>query len=143
MNVIEKNVGPKIDYEVRGQKITFDDDLTINLAKRQKDDPEHIDVCFARDGELVSGAAAGRAYVAESTSRRASTSTTRTPKGTRKPSLLLRCPWIWTKSRSRCGRSNKEGTSCPQTSIFPIWPFRPCARATRSSMMTRGCPPSW
>jgi hypothetical protein len=65
MNVIEKNVGPKIDYEVRGQKITFDDDLTINLAKRQKDDPEHIDVCFDRDGELVIGAAAGRAYVAE------------------------------------------------------------------------------
>lgn len=65
MIVIEKNSGPKIDYEVFGQKITFDDDLTINLAKRQKDDPEHIDVCFDRDGELVIGAAAGRAYVAE------------------------------------------------------------------------------
>lgn len=65
MIVIEKNVGPKIDYEVTGKKICFDDDLTINLAKRQKDDPEHIDVCYDSDGELVLGAAAGRAYVAE------------------------------------------------------------------------------
>ena len=65
MIVINKNEGPKIPYEVMGKKICFDDDLTINLAKRQKDDPEHIDVCFDRDGELVIGAAAGRAYVAE------------------------------------------------------------------------------
>ena len=65
MIIIEKNVGPKIEYEVTGKKICFDDDLTINLAKRQRDDPEHIDVCFDSDGELVIGAAAGRAYVAE------------------------------------------------------------------------------
>ena len=65
MIIIEKNVGPKIEYEVTGTKICFDDDLTINLAKRQRDDPEHIDVCFDSDGELVIGAAAGRAYVAE------------------------------------------------------------------------------
>jgi hypothetical protein len=65
MIIIEKNPGPKIDYEVTGKKITFDDDLTINLAKRQKDEPEHIDVCSDNDGELVIGAAAGRAYVAE------------------------------------------------------------------------------
>lgn len=65
MIIIEKNVGPKIDYEVAGKKICFDDDLTINLAKRQRDDPEHIDVCYDSDGELVIGAAAGRAYVAE------------------------------------------------------------------------------
>ena len=65
MIIIEKNAGEKIPYEVNGKKVTFDDDLTINLAKRQKDDPEHIDVCFDRDGELVIGTAAGRAYVAE------------------------------------------------------------------------------
>ncbi len=65
MIVIEKNEGPKIPYEVMGKKICFDDDLTINLSKRQRDDEEHIDVCFDRDGELVIGAAAGRAYVAE------------------------------------------------------------------------------
>lgn len=65
MIIIEKNIGEKIAYEVNGKKICFDDDLTINLAKRQKDDVEHIDVCFDRDHELVIGTAAGRAYVAE------------------------------------------------------------------------------
>ena len=44
MIIIEKNVGPKIEYEVTGNKICFDDDLTINLAKRQRDDPEHIEL---------------------------------------------------------------------------------------------------
>jgi hypothetical protein len=69
MIVIEKNEGQKIDYEIQNtatkKKITFDDDLTINLAKRQEDWPVHIDVCFDADGALVMGAAAGRKYVAE------------------------------------------------------------------------------
>ena len=69
MIVIEKNVGPKIDYEIQNtatrKRITFDDDLTINLAKRQEDWPVHIDVCYDEDGALVIGAAAGRRYVAE------------------------------------------------------------------------------
>ena len=65
MIVIEKNVGPKIDYEVMGQKISFDDDLTINLKKREEDWAVHIDICFDADGNLVVGTAAGRAYVAE------------------------------------------------------------------------------
>ena len=33
MIVIEKNEGIKIPYSVSGEKITFNDDLTINLAK--------------------------------------------------------------------------------------------------------------
>ena len=65
MKVIQKNEGPKIDYEINWAKITFDDDLTINLAKRQDDFDVHIDVCYDRDGNLVIGTAAGRAYVAE------------------------------------------------------------------------------
>ncbi len=65
MIVVEKNEGAKIPYEVKKQKICFDDDLTINLARRQGDEPEHIDVCSDADGNLVIGAAAGRAYVAE------------------------------------------------------------------------------
>lgn len=65
MNVIEKNEGVKIPYEVFGTKICFDDDLTINLAKREEDDAVHIDVCHDNDGALVIGAAAGRMYVAE------------------------------------------------------------------------------
>jgi hypothetical protein len=65
MIVVEKNEGEKIPYEVSGTKICFDDDLTINLAKREEDWSVHIDVCSDKDGALVIGAAAGRAYVAE------------------------------------------------------------------------------
>lgn len=69
MIIVDKNEGPKIDYEIQNtatkKKITFDDDLTINLIKREQDWPVHIDVCFDHDGELVIGTAAGRAYVAE------------------------------------------------------------------------------
>ena len=54
-----------ITYEVSGKKVIFDDDLSINLSKREKDDPVHIDVCYDEDGELCIGAAAGWAYVAE------------------------------------------------------------------------------
>lgn len=65
MIIVEKNEGPKIPYEVTGKKICFDDDLTINLAKREQDYPVHIDICSDHDGELVIGTAAGRRYVAE------------------------------------------------------------------------------
>lgn len=65
MNVIEMNEGPKIEYEVTGNKITFDDDLTLNLAKREEDDHVEIDICSDSDGNLVIGSAAGRAYVAQ------------------------------------------------------------------------------
>lgn len=65
MTVIHKNEGAKIPYETTSKSICFDDDLTINLSKREQDWPVHIDICFDEDGELVIGAAAGRAYVAE------------------------------------------------------------------------------
>ena len=59
MIIIEKDTGPKIPYSVRTTKVTFDDDLTINLAKREQDWPVHIDICTDVDGELVIGAAVG------------------------------------------------------------------------------------
>lgn len=65
MIIVEKNKGTKIPYEEFGTKVCFDDDLTINLAKRVEDDPVHIDICFDEDDALVIGAAAGRLYVAE------------------------------------------------------------------------------
>ena len=69
MIIVEKNEGPKIDYEIQNtatkKKITFDDDLTINLIKREQDWPVHIDVCYDEDECLVIGTAAGRAYVAQ------------------------------------------------------------------------------
>lgn len=65
MKIVEMNEGKKIEYEVTGNKICFDDDLTINLAKREEDETVEIDVCFDKDKNLVIGAAAGRAYVAQ------------------------------------------------------------------------------
>ncbi len=65
MNIIDINGGTKIPYVVSGTKICFDDDLTINLAKRQEDWPVHIDVCSDKDGALVIGAAVGSYYVAQ------------------------------------------------------------------------------
>lgn len=65
MIIVEKNAGPKIPYTVSGTNIEFDEDLLIRLAKRQKDDPVHIDICHDQDGALCIGAAAGWAYVAE------------------------------------------------------------------------------
>jgi hypothetical protein len=69
MIIVEKNEGPKIDYEIQNtatkKKITFDDDLTINLIKREQDWAVHIDVCYDEDDNLVLGTAAGRRYVAE------------------------------------------------------------------------------
>lgn len=48
-----------------GTKITFADELMLNLAKLQKDEPEHKDICFDDDGDLVIGTASGKWYVAE------------------------------------------------------------------------------
>lgn len=65
MKVIEINEGSKIPYEVSKAKICFDDDLTINLAKRQEDWPVHIDILTDGDGVLVTGAESGNYYVAQ------------------------------------------------------------------------------
>ena len=65
MKVIEINEGSKIPYEVSKTKICFDDDLTINLAKRQEDWPVHIDILTDGDGVLVTGAESGNYYVAQ------------------------------------------------------------------------------
>ena len=65
MIVIEKNVGPKIPYEVIGTKIIFDDDLMLNLGKRQEDEPVHIDICFNKARQLITGTQDAWAFVAQ------------------------------------------------------------------------------
>lgn len=56
MIVIEQNNGKKIDYEVTGTKITFgDDELTINLAKYERDEEVQIDVCTDDERILIAG----------------------------------------------------------------------------------------
>ena len=65
MIVIEKNPGEKIPYEVHGTKVTFDDELTLNLAKLERDWPIHREVYYDADGELITGIQAATALVAE------------------------------------------------------------------------------
>jgi len=65
MIIIEKNAGQKIPYEVIGTKIIFDDDLMLNLAKRQDDEPVHIDICYNSAHQLITGTQDARSYVAE------------------------------------------------------------------------------
>lgn len=65
MIVKEMNPGSKISYEADEKRITFDDDLSINLSKREEDWPVHIDVCYDLDQNLVIGAIKGNAYVAQ------------------------------------------------------------------------------
>lgn len=66
--VIEKNEGEKIAYAVKGNKLTLgDDELTLNLARYERDDASHIDVCRDRYGDLIMGVIPGVAdnYVAQ------------------------------------------------------------------------------
>lgn len=56
MTVIEKNNGPKVAYEVAGNKITFgDDEITLNLAKYERDEEVQIDVCTDDDHIMIAG----------------------------------------------------------------------------------------
>lgn len=54
IQVIEKNEGTKLAYEVVGSKLFLgDDEIMLNLAKYEKDDPVHIDVVRNWDGALA------------------------------------------------------------------------------------------
>ena len=56
MNVIDKNEGKKIRYEVTGNKITFgDDEITLNLEKYERDEDVTIDICTNEDHILIAG----------------------------------------------------------------------------------------
>ncbi len=64
MKVVEKNEGTKIGYKLRGTKLDFaDGELTIDLARYQKDDEVTKDIMVDREGYLTTGR--GRYYVAQ------------------------------------------------------------------------------
>lgn len=65
VTVVEINEDTKIDYEQNGTKLTFDDQLMINVAKYQKGFPVHVDICMDADRNLCTGVAAGLFYVAQ------------------------------------------------------------------------------
>ena len=58
INVVEKEPGkPHIEFAVSGgKKITFgDDELTINLAARERDEAVTLDICFDAESGIVIG----------------------------------------------------------------------------------------
>ena len=63
MNVIEKNIGPKIKYEVNGTQLSLRDELSLDLAKYERDFPVHVDICENEFGMLTMGIS--RKYVAQ------------------------------------------------------------------------------
>lgn len=66
MNVIEKTPGTYVEYETTSKSIIFgDDDLSINLKNRERDEKVLIDICADANGELTMGTAAGLKYVAQ------------------------------------------------------------------------------
>lgn len=62
MIVTEKNEGQKIAYTAKGTVINFDEMISVNLAKFQKDTETVIDVSLDEDMNLTTGL--GRWYVA-------------------------------------------------------------------------------
>lgn len=66
MNEVIKTPGKHIGYETTSKSIIFDDDdLSVNLKNREKDEAVLIDICSDSDGFLVMGVAAGLRYVAQ------------------------------------------------------------------------------
>lgn len=66
MNEVIKTPGKHVDYETTAKSIVFgDDDLSINLKNRERDDKVLIDVCTDSSGELTMGTAAGLKYAAQ------------------------------------------------------------------------------
>lgn len=69
INIVEKNEGVKIAYEVSGTKITFgEDELMVNLKARERDEEVLIDICKdTLNGLTVGVNTEARAYVAQVT----------------------------------------------------------------------------
>lgn len=64
MKVIEKNSGTKIDYVLSGTKLNFaDGELTIDLARYQRDSEVTKDIMVDSEGYLTTGK--GRYYIAQ------------------------------------------------------------------------------
>ena len=66
MIIVEKNEGPKIEYELDGYRLYLGDDaLMLRLDKLERDWPVHLDICRDRNGILVMSTDTSLYYVAE------------------------------------------------------------------------------
>ena len=69
INVVEKTPGAHIEYALSGgKKITFgDDELTINLASRERDYEVSLDICIdEEDGVVIGTGGKAQKYAAQS-----------------------------------------------------------------------------
>lgn len=56
IKVIEKMQGNHIQYETKGKKIIFgDDELSVNLASRERDFEVSLDICIDSESGVVIG----------------------------------------------------------------------------------------
>jgi len=55
MMVIEMNAGTKIKHTINGNKLTLNDEMTLDLSKYERDFDVHIDVCMNGFGMLTMG----------------------------------------------------------------------------------------
>lgn len=55
MNVVEVNTGKKIPYSVSKNKITFDDEIMLNVEKLERDFDVCIDICIDKFGMVTTG----------------------------------------------------------------------------------------
>ena len=52
IKVVEKMPGNHIQYEMKGKKVIFgDDELSVNLASRERDFEVSLDICIDRSEE--------------------------------------------------------------------------------------------
>ena len=66
MKEVIKTPGKHVEHETTSKSIIFgDEDLSINLKNREKDEAVMIDVCTDTNGELTMGTAAGLRYAAQ------------------------------------------------------------------------------
>jgi ATP-dependent protease HslVU (ClpYQ) peptidase subunit len=63
MKIVEMNSGEKVDYSLKKDKLTLNDELTLSLDKYQRDYEVTKDVMADGDGSLAIGS--GRYYVAQ------------------------------------------------------------------------------
>lgn len=67
INVVEKTPGNHLDYSVTSEKITFgDDELTIKLSAKERDEEVTVDICMDKDEGIVMGTGgSARNYAAQ------------------------------------------------------------------------------
>lgn len=57
MIILEKNEGIKIPYTVDGTRVTFNEELMVNIEKYERDFEQHLDICRDENRCLAMGLA--------------------------------------------------------------------------------------